>query len=141
MKLYFIFTFAGSSKMDSPILSHDSRHKPGESRTSSRPGRPAVGGTYRHPCLLSPVFICLPALNECTQTRDHWFTDMGIEILFPHSCTLSVPNLYLFTSKMQSYKRAIGEVSVTVANAHYSCMSVSVSSLRTCLFISKSCEM
>ncbi|XP_067348132.1 misshapen-like kinase 1 isoform X4 [Channa argus] len=30
-----------SSKMDSPILSHDSRHKPGESRTSSRPGRPA----------------------------------------------------------------------------------------------------
>ncbi|KAG8008613.1 Traf2 and NCK-interacting protein kinase [Nibea albiflora] len=33
--------FAGSSKMDSPILSHDSRHKPGESRTSSRPGRPA----------------------------------------------------------------------------------------------------
>uniref|UniRef100_A0A3Q3K115 non-specific serine/threonine protein kinase n=1 Tax=Monopterus albus TaxID=43700 RepID=A0A3Q3K115_MONAL len=30
-----------SSKMDSPILSQDSRHKPGESRTSSRPGRPA----------------------------------------------------------------------------------------------------
>uniref|UniRef100_A0AAX7SIF1 non-specific serine/threonine protein kinase n=1 Tax=Astatotilapia calliptera TaxID=8154 RepID=A0AAX7SIF1_ASTCA len=30
-----------SSKMDSPILSHDPRHKPGESRTSSRPGRPA----------------------------------------------------------------------------------------------------
>ncbi|XP_062261521.1 misshapen-like kinase 1 isoform X6 [Platichthys flesus] len=30
-----------SSKMESPILSHDSRHKPGESRTSSRPGRPA----------------------------------------------------------------------------------------------------
>ncbi|XP_061595846.1 misshapen-like kinase 1 isoform X3 [Cololabis saira] len=30
-----------SSKMDSPILSHESRHKPGESRTSSRPGRPA----------------------------------------------------------------------------------------------------
>ncbi|XP_032389801.1 misshapen-like kinase 1 isoform X1 [Etheostoma spectabile] len=30
-----------SSKMDSPILSHDSRHKTGESRTSSRPGRPA----------------------------------------------------------------------------------------------------
>ncbi|XP_077596132.1 misshapen-like kinase 1 isoform X3 [Stigmatopora nigra] len=30
-----------SSKMDSPILSHDSRQKPGESRTSSRPGRPA----------------------------------------------------------------------------------------------------
>ncbi|KAM8897461.1 misshapen-like kinase 1 isoform 5-T5 [Spinachia spinachia] len=30
-----------SSKMDSPMLSHDSRHKPGESRTSSRPGRPA----------------------------------------------------------------------------------------------------
>nr|XP_057942071.1 misshapen-like kinase 1 isoform X6 [Doryrhamphus excisus] len=30
-----------SSKMDSPILSNDSRHKPGESRTSSRPGRPA----------------------------------------------------------------------------------------------------
>ncbi|CAL1573656.1 unnamed protein product [Knipowitschia caucasica] len=30
-----------SSKMDSPILSHDNRHKPGESRTSSRPGRPA----------------------------------------------------------------------------------------------------
>uniref|UniRef100_A0A3P8WMR9 non-specific serine/threonine protein kinase n=1 Tax=Cynoglossus semilaevis TaxID=244447 RepID=A0A3P8WMR9_CYNSE len=30
-----------SSKMDSPVLSHDSRHKPGESRTSSRPGRPA----------------------------------------------------------------------------------------------------
>lgn len=24
---------------------------------------------------------------------------------------------------MQSYKRAIGEVSVTVSNAHYSCMS------------------
>uniref|UniRef100_A0A3Q4BME9 non-specific serine/threonine protein kinase n=1 Tax=Mola mola TaxID=94237 RepID=A0A3Q4BME9_MOLML len=30
-----------SSKMDSPIISHDNRHKPGESRTSSRPGRPA----------------------------------------------------------------------------------------------------
>ncbi|XP_075343952.1 misshapen-like kinase 1 isoform X7 [Odontesthes bonariensis] len=30
-----------SSKMESPILSHESRHKPGESRTSSRPGRPA----------------------------------------------------------------------------------------------------
>ncbi|XP_027887574.1 misshapen-like kinase 1 isoform X3 [Xiphophorus couchianus] len=30
-----------TSKMDSPILSHESRHKPGESRTSSRPGRPA----------------------------------------------------------------------------------------------------
>ncbi|XP_049599374.1 misshapen-like kinase 1 isoform X2 [Syngnathus scovelli] len=30
-----------SSKMESPILSQDSRHKPGESRTSSRPGRPA----------------------------------------------------------------------------------------------------
>ncbi|XP_061903846.1 misshapen-like kinase 1 isoform X3 [Entelurus aequoreus] len=30
-----------TSKMDSPILSRDSRHKPGESRTSSRPGRPA----------------------------------------------------------------------------------------------------
>lgn len=35
--------------MDSPILSHDSRHKPGESRTSSRPGRPAVSATYRQP--------------------------------------------------------------------------------------------
>lgn len=78
MKLYFIFTFAGSSKMESPILSHDSRHKPGESRTSSRPGRPAVSGTYRQPYLLSPVFICLPALIECTQNGDHWFTDMGI---------------------------------------------------------------
>uniref|UniRef100_A0A672JR08 non-specific serine/threonine protein kinase n=1 Tax=Salarias fasciatus TaxID=181472 RepID=A0A672JR08_SALFA len=33
-----------SSKMDSPMLSQDSRHKPGESRTSSRPGRPAVSG-------------------------------------------------------------------------------------------------
>lgn len=32
--------------MDSPILSHDSRHKPGESRTSSRPGRPAVSGSF-----------------------------------------------------------------------------------------------
>ncbi|XP_041948422.1 misshapen-like kinase 1 isoform X5 [Alosa sapidissima] len=32
----------GSSKMDSsPILHHDGRHKPGESRTSSRPSRPA----------------------------------------------------------------------------------------------------
>ncbi|KAM9782393.1 misshapen-like kinase 1 isoform 4-T4 [Syngnathus typhle] len=30
-----------TSKMESPILSQDSRHKPGESRTSSRPGRPA----------------------------------------------------------------------------------------------------
>ncbi|XP_053703878.1 misshapen-like kinase 1 isoform X4 [Synchiropus splendidus] len=30
-----------TSKMESPILAHDSRHKPGESRTSSRPGRPA----------------------------------------------------------------------------------------------------
>uniref|UniRef100_A0A1A8H7J6 non-specific serine/threonine protein kinase n=1 Tax=Nothobranchius korthausae TaxID=1143690 RepID=A0A1A8H7J6_9TELE len=30
-----------SSKMESPILSRESRHKPGESRTSSRPGRPA----------------------------------------------------------------------------------------------------
>uniref|UniRef100_A0A3P8WT44 non-specific serine/threonine protein kinase n=1 Tax=Cynoglossus semilaevis TaxID=244447 RepID=A0A3P8WT44_CYNSE len=35
-----------SSKMDSPVLSHDSRHKPGESRTSSRPGRPADHGLY-----------------------------------------------------------------------------------------------
>uniref|UniRef100_A0A672JU74 non-specific serine/threonine protein kinase n=1 Tax=Salarias fasciatus TaxID=181472 RepID=A0A672JU74_SALFA len=32
-----------SSKMDSPMLSQDSRHKPGESRTSSRPGRPDHG--------------------------------------------------------------------------------------------------
>lgn len=53
-----------------------------------------------------------------TQNRDHRFTNMGIYILFPQICTLSVPNLYLFTSNMQSYKRAIGEVSVTVANAH-----------------------
>ncbi|KAM6970411.1 misshapen-like kinase 1 isoform 3-T3 [Aplochiton taeniatus] len=30
-----------SSKMDSPMLSHDGRHKPGDSRTSSRPSRPA----------------------------------------------------------------------------------------------------
>ncbi|XP_030217269.1 misshapen-like kinase 1 isoform X4 [Gadus morhua] len=30
-----------SSKMDSPILCHDGRHKAGESRTSSRPSRPA----------------------------------------------------------------------------------------------------
>uniref|UniRef100_A0A8C9XIM1 non-specific serine/threonine protein kinase n=1 Tax=Sander lucioperca TaxID=283035 RepID=A0A8C9XIM1_SANLU len=36
-----------SSKMDSPILSHDSRHKPGESRTSSRPGRPAVSVFFK----------------------------------------------------------------------------------------------
>lgn len=50
------FTFAGSSKMDSPILSHDSRHKPGESRTSSRPGRPAVSDSYKRPYLLSLVF-------------------------------------------------------------------------------------
>uniref|UniRef100_A0AAQ4RJQ0 non-specific serine/threonine protein kinase n=1 Tax=Gasterosteus aculeatus aculeatus TaxID=481459 RepID=A0AAQ4RJQ0_GASAC len=35
-----------SSKMDSPMLSHDSRHKPGESRTSSRPGRPADHGLF-----------------------------------------------------------------------------------------------
>ncbi|XP_027887576.1 misshapen-like kinase 1 isoform X5 [Xiphophorus couchianus] len=35
-----------TSKMDSPILSHESRHKPGESRTSSRPGRPADHGLY-----------------------------------------------------------------------------------------------
>ncbi|TSL34511.1 Misshapen-like kinase 1 [Bagarius yarrelli] len=36
-----------SSKMDSsPILSHDGRHKPGESRTSSRPSRPADHGLY-----------------------------------------------------------------------------------------------
>ncbi|KAM9333406.1 misshapen-like kinase 1 isoform 1-T1 [Pholidichthys leucotaenia] len=35
-----------STKMDSPILSHDSRHKPGESRTSSRPGRPADHGLF-----------------------------------------------------------------------------------------------
>ncbi|CAN9501749.1 unnamed protein product [Ophioblennius macclurei] len=35
-----------TSKMDSPMLSHDSRHKPGESRTSSRPGRPADHGLY-----------------------------------------------------------------------------------------------
>uniref|UniRef100_A0AAQ6A3S1 non-specific serine/threonine protein kinase n=1 Tax=Amphiprion ocellaris TaxID=80972 RepID=A0AAQ6A3S1_AMPOC len=38
-----------SSKMDSPILSHDSRHKPGESRTSSRPGRPAVSERAEEP--------------------------------------------------------------------------------------------
>ncbi|XP_076130495.1 misshapen-like kinase 1 isoform X4 [Alosa pseudoharengus] len=37
----------GSSKMDSsPILHHDGRHKPGESRTSSRPSRPADHGLY-----------------------------------------------------------------------------------------------
>uniref|UniRef100_A0A4W5RLJ8 non-specific serine/threonine protein kinase n=1 Tax=Hucho hucho TaxID=62062 RepID=A0A4W5RLJ8_9TELE len=38
-----------SSKMDSPILCHDGRmagHKPGESRTSSRPSRPADHGLY-----------------------------------------------------------------------------------------------
>ncbi|AWP00196.1 putative misshapen-like kinase 1-like [Scophthalmus maximus] len=35
-----------SSKMDSPVHSHDSRHKPGESRTSSRPGRPADHGLF-----------------------------------------------------------------------------------------------
>uniref|UniRef100_A0AAY4EDJ8 non-specific serine/threonine protein kinase n=1 Tax=Denticeps clupeoides TaxID=299321 RepID=A0AAY4EDJ8_9TELE len=36
-----------TSKMDSsPILSHDGRHKPGESRTSSRPSRPADHGLY-----------------------------------------------------------------------------------------------
>ncbi|XP_035999117.1 misshapen-like kinase 1 isoform X2 [Fundulus heteroclitus] len=35
-----------TSKMDSPMLSHESRHKPGESRTSSRPGRPADHGLY-----------------------------------------------------------------------------------------------
>lgn len=52
------FAFAGSSKMDSPILSHDSRHKPGESRTSSRPGRPAVSDSYRWPYLVSLVFTC-----------------------------------------------------------------------------------
>ncbi|XP_051902913.1 misshapen-like kinase 1 isoform X7 [Hippocampus zosterae] len=35
-----------SSKMESPVLSHDSRQKPGESRTSSRPGRPADHGLF-----------------------------------------------------------------------------------------------
>ncbi|KAJ8347698.1 hypothetical protein SKAU_G00262870 [Synaphobranchus kaupii] len=36
-----------SSKMDSPpILHQDSRHKPGDSRTSSRPSRPADHGLY-----------------------------------------------------------------------------------------------
>ncbi|XP_060941815.1 misshapen-like kinase 1 isoform X4 [Limanda limanda] len=35
-----------SSKMESPMLLHDSRHKPGESRTSSRPGRPADHGLF-----------------------------------------------------------------------------------------------
>uniref|UniRef100_A0A3P9J3E7 non-specific serine/threonine protein kinase n=1 Tax=Oryzias latipes TaxID=8090 RepID=A0A3P9J3E7_ORYLA len=35
-----------SSKMDSPMLSHESRHRAGESRTSSRPGRPADHGLY-----------------------------------------------------------------------------------------------
>lgn len=33
--------------MDSPMLSHESRHRPGESRTSSRPGRPAVSASFR----------------------------------------------------------------------------------------------
>lgn len=42
--------------MDSPILSHDSRHKPGESRTSSRPGRPAVSDSYKRLHLLPVVF-------------------------------------------------------------------------------------
>lgn len=54
------FLFAGSSKMDSPILSHDSRHKPGESRTSSRPGRPAVSGSFKQTlywlCLQFPTY-------------------------------------------------------------------------------------
>ncbi|KAF3840707.1 hypothetical protein F7725_006569 [Dissostichus mawsoni] len=35
--LYNMF-ISGSSKMDSPMLSHDSRHKPGESRTPPAPG-------------------------------------------------------------------------------------------------------
>lgn len=130
MKQYFIFTFAGSSKMDSPILSHDSRHKPGESRTSSRPGRPAVSGNYRQPRLSFPVFICLLTLNECTQEQStlvYWHRNLNIV----QSYILYVPNPYLFTSKMQSYKRAIGEVSVTVANADYSCMSL----CQFCLYI------
>jgi hypothetical protein len=43
--LTFRMLVSGSSKIDSPILGHDGRmagHKPGESRTSSRPSRPAV---------------------------------------------------------------------------------------------------
>ncbi|KAG7280229.1 hypothetical protein CRUP_037590 [Coryphaenoides rupestris] len=35
-----------ASSMDSPILCHDGRHKAGESRTSSRPSRPADHGLY-----------------------------------------------------------------------------------------------
>lgn len=110
------FKFAGSSKMDSPILSHDSRHKPGESRTSSRPGRPAVSDSY----LLSLVFTCF-GNTKWTQQQTMIYWHGNLNILF--RSTLSLPNSYLFTSKMQSYKRAIGEVSVTVSNAHHSCMS------------------
>uniref|UniRef100_A0A674A677 non-specific serine/threonine protein kinase n=1 Tax=Salmo trutta TaxID=8032 RepID=A0A674A677_SALTR len=43
-----------SSKIDSPILGHDGRmtgHKPGESRTSSRPSRPAYAGKTCRVCV------------------------------------------------------------------------------------------
>uniref|UniRef100_A0A8C6PHJ1 non-specific serine/threonine protein kinase n=1 Tax=Nothobranchius furzeri TaxID=105023 RepID=A0A8C6PHJ1_NOTFU len=64
-----------SSKMESPILSRESRHKPGESRTSSRPGRPAVSSSSK----LSEMFFFniikmihaadkLPVPSVCFQT-------------------------------------------------------------------------
>lgn len=51
--------------MDSPILSHDPRHKPGESRTSSRPGRPAVSG-----CFLT-VPTCIASFNRTQRGAHH----------------------------------------------------------------------
>lgn len=51
--------------MDSPILSHDPRHKPGESRTSSRPGRPAVSG-----CFLT-VPTCIASFNRTQRGARH----------------------------------------------------------------------
>ncbi|XP_035768584.1 misshapen-like kinase 1 [Neolamprologus brichardi] len=62
-----------SSKMDSPILSHDPRHKPGESRTSSRPGRPA---SYKR------------AIGETPEKRSHnGYTNLPDVVQPSHSPT------------------------------------------------------
>lgn len=74
-----ILLFAGSSKMDSPMLSHDSRHKPGESRTSSRPGRPAVSGYFKRTMYRLPLWYPLikPGLKSAQMCLQHiiWFDD------------------------------------------------------------------
>ncbi|XP_048094106.1 misshapen-like kinase 1 [Alosa alosa] len=72
----------GSSKMDSsPILHHDGRHKPGESRTSSRPSRPA---SYKRAI---GEHVC-PALRQTPEKRSHnGYTNLPDVVQPSHSPT------------------------------------------------------